>query len=65
MKYTIQSNVPRCPYCSGYMFELLKTDKNNKEHHYMVCYDCLSPFRVLSGGQAEVELLITDDRKDN
>ena len=65
MKYTIQSNVPRCPYCSGYLFPVTQKDKQDKEHHYMICYDCASPFEVVSGGQAEIELVITDDRKDN
>ena len=51
----IQSNVPRCPSCSGYMF---MTERNNTL--YMVCHDCLKTCRIEDVGQAEIELKVSD-----
>ena len=55
----IQNNVPRCPSCSALMF---MTERNNKL--YMVCHDCLKPYRVEDNGQAEIELYVTDVKEE-
>lgn len=52
----LQSNIPRCPKCSAMMYR-----REQDEKLYMICADCLKVYEIIDCGQAEIELLITDD----
>ena len=52
---TISQNVPICPKCKAMM---VKRHQHNEI--YFFCVDCLSIYRVIENGQAELELEVTD-----
>jgi len=52
----LQSNVPRCPKCSALMFQRIQNDK-----FYHICNDCLSIYQTVDNGQAEIEIIISDN----
>ena len=53
---TISQNVPMCPVCAALMRR-----RTHDEHVYFVCRDCNSIWAVALGGQAELEVIITDN----
>lgn len=55
MNYVISQNVPMCPKCSALM------SKFHGDHLYFRCNDCGSRFQVIDIGQAEIELVISED----
>jgi len=55
----LQSNVPRCPKCSALMFQRIQDGKV-----YNVCNDCLTIYQIIDEGQAEIEILISDNKED-
>ena len=59
MKALIQSNIPKCPFCSSGMF---KQYQDNLA--YFVCPDCLTVYKIISKGQIDNEVLISDNIND-
>ncbi len=59
MTITMQQNVPICPRCSALM--ITRYQYNNL---YFVCQDCKAIFKVIGKGQAEIELIVTDEREE-
>ena len=55
----LQQNVPMCPVCGALMKR-----RHYGEHTYFICADCKAIWKVLDGGQAEIELVITDNAFD-
>lgn len=52
----IQQNVPICPNCSAMMWK-----RYQGNHLYFICNDCKEIFKVIENGQAEIELLATNN----
>lgn len=55
----LQQNVPTCPICSAMMHKRLYQD-----HLYFICNDCKSIWKVLEKGQAEIELVVSNNLND-
>lgn len=58
MTIMMQQNVPMCPKCSALM--ITRHQYNNL---YFVCQDCNTVLKVIGKGQAEIELIVTDERE--
>lgn len=56
---TIQMNVPRCPKCSAHMIH-----GTVEGEIVYICNDCNAKFYVRGNGQAEIELIISDDKEE-
>lgn len=59
----IQTHIPRCPKCSAFMYSRVCDTTS-----YYICGDCLTTYKVLSSGQIDNEVRITDniyDREDS
>lgn len=52
---TISQNVPMCPKCSAMM-----SRRHQHDQTYYFCHDCLSIYKVIGMGKAEIEIIITD-----
>ena len=60
MNYVIQQNVPTCPKCSALMFA-----RHQYDNLYFSCGDCKLILKVIDNGQAEIELIVTDDMEQD
>lgn len=56
MERTIQHNIPICPKCSS----LMRKQYGEDDVHF-ICVDCKSRWKVIGTGQAEIEVVITDN----
>ena len=56
MAVILQQNVPMCPRCSAMMHKRMANG-----HLYFICGDCKGIWKVLDNGQAEIELLVSDN----
>lgn len=56
----ITQTVPICPECQAFMFK-----RHQQNDVYYVCADCKKIYRVIGVGSAEIELIVTDERKEN
>lgn len=59
MTIMMQQNVPMCPKCSALMIT-----RNQYNNLYFVCQDCNAVFKVIGKGQAEIELIVTDEGEE-
>ena len=58
MIYKILQTVPICPKCQAMML------KRYQNVVYYFCTDCKKILKVLDGGKAENELIVTDGKDD-
>ena len=65
MNIVLQQNVPICPHCSALMVRRIQTeDEKNLNNLFFFCTDCKAIFKVVGKGKAEIELVVTDGRRD-
>lgn len=56
----IQQNVPMCPECSSLM-----STRHQDGKLFFFCHDCLHIYKVIENGQAEIELLVSDEQEES